>query len=121
MKDMDIEQLLVEVSEEAPCGNGRLIELNDLRRSVRAKEPPPTASSQAKAEPPAWPKVLEKAVELLAKSKDIEIAGILCLALLKVDGFSGLGKGLTLIRRLLERYWSCIYPEIDSEEGLRFS
>ncbi len=120
MKDIDIEKLLVEVSVEAPCGSGRLIELNDLRRSVRAKEPPPTASNQAKAEPPAWPKVLEKAVELLSKSKDIEIAGILCLALMKVDGFNGLGKGLALIRRLLERYWSCIYPEIDSEEGLRF-
>jgi type VI secretion system protein ImpA len=43
------------------------------------------------------------------------VAAWLTEALVRREGFAGLGQGLSLIHRLLDTYWDSVYPEIDED------
>jgi type VI secretion system protein ImpA len=68
-----------------------------------------------------WPLVIKLCGDAIAKkSKDLQLAAWLTEALVRREGFSGLGAGLELIRGLLENYWETLYPELeDGDSELR--
>jgi type VI secretion system protein ImpA len=49
------------------------------------------------------------------KSKDLRVAAWLGEAWLKLEGFSGMRRGLLVLKGLVEDFWESLYPEI--EEG----
>jgi type VI secretion system protein ImpA len=58
-----------------------------------------------------WRAVTTLATEALtSKTKDLQIAAWLTEALVKRSGFAGARDGFSLIRRLHERFWDCLYP-----------
>jgi type VI secretion system protein VasJ len=60
---------------------------------------------------PDWAQVEDAAREILStKSKDLEIAGDLGLALFKQHGYAGLAAGLGLLTALVEKWWDGLYP-----------
>jgi len=66
----------------------------------------------------AWRSIAETAPEILAgQSKDLEIAAILCEALLRLHGFAGLRDGFRLVRGLVEGFWDQLYP-LPDEDGV---
>jgi type VI secretion system protein ImpA len=67
-------------------------------------------------EQPSWSGVHEKAFEALSRGRDLRVAVILCLALLKETGPSGLLQGLTLMRKLLEKFPENVYPVPESAD-----
>ena len=69
------------------------------------------------AEEPDWKAVHDACLVLLGQSKDLRVAVILCLALLKLEGAVGLRDGLALLKGSLERYWPDLYPKLDPEEN----
>jgi type VI secretion system protein ImpA len=70
------------------------------------------------AEPPSWARVEEAAVALLARTKDLQLATLLLKARVHLGGAAGLFEAIGLVRRLLERHWETLHPQLDPEDGL---
>ncbi|MBN2271779.1 MAG: type VI secretion system protein TssA [Sedimentisphaerales bacterium] len=116
MSDFDINSLLAEVSAESPCGEDVSYDETYLALENIVQPKPQTAVGQADVQEPKWSEVLEKASELLQRSKNLRVALYVTLALLKLKGIPGLRDGLLLVRGLLERYWDCLYPQLDPDD-----
>ena len=118
MAVLDIESLLKPVSAEAPCGRDLEYEqpFLELQELARGKPEQSIGDKVRPAQEPAWPTVCDAARELFASTKDLRVAGILHLGLLKTAGIPGLEAGLGLVRALLERYWDQLYPLLDAED-----
>ncbi|MCU0842994.1 MAG: type VI secretion system ImpA family N-terminal domain-containing protein, partial [Thiobacillaceae bacterium] len=118
---LDIEKLCAAVNPEQPTGSD--LEYDPaflaLEQVARGKEGlyNPVSQQIEGGEEPEWPRVRELAVELFGRTKDLRVAVHLCGALLKIDGLPGLAEGLALIARLLELYWSNVYPPLVAEEN----
>jgi type VI secretion system protein ImpA len=64
-----------------------------------------------------WQGLATLCIKTLAEnSKDIEIATWLIEALLRLEGFSGLTKGINLLKGLIQRYADSLYP-LEDEDG----
>ena len=80
-------------------------------------ETPPTAPETE------WAAIRALAVDALTtRSKDLQLAVWLLEVETQDEGFSGVSRGLQLIRGLLERYWDSLFPrlEADDDEPLAF-
>ncbi len=112
---MDSQTLLTPLPGEHTCGEDvtydpKFIELESL---IAGK--PETQFSAA--EEPDWKAVRAASLALLARSKNLRIAALLCLAQVKLEGITGLRDGLGLIKGLLEQYWADVYPKLDPAEN----
>ena len=111
---MPMEKLLDEISHELPCGedfeagkgrgeeSGELNPLEELQERIK-----PTASGEKD-----WKSITASANELLGRSKDLRLALVLCLGLLKTEQLVGFKQGLSFLRALLEKYWENLYPPL---------
>lgn len=115
---LDMEALLRPINPDAPCGRNLEYESSFLALEEMARIRPDLIIGDVvkTAQEPAWPQVLATAQALFAKTKDLRVAGILHMALLKTSGVQGLEQGLHLIRNMLERYWDSAYPLLDADE-----
>lgn len=118
MAVLDIESLLKPVSDDAPCGRDLEYEqpFLALQELARGKPEQAIGDKVRPAQEPSWSNVRDGAQELFASTKDLRVAGILHLALLKTAGIAGLEAGLEVVRTLLERYWDHLYPLLDVED-----
>ncbi|MBN2133778.1 MAG: type VI secretion system protein TssA [Sedimentisphaerales bacterium] len=117
---VDVESLLAEVSEDAPCGgdlsyDSSFLALEDLLRAKPADSI--VEGVDEAAEEPNWREVRDKSIDLLRQSKDLRVAVYLTLALLRTEGIGGLSDGLSLLRGLLERFWDHLHPQLDPEDN----
>jgi len=71
------------------------------------------------AEPPNWPVVYDAALALARRTRDLRLAVLLTRAGARTQGLVGYATGLTLIARLLERYWESIYPPLEDGDAER--
>ncbi len=115
---IDTDALLEPVSADKPGGDDleydpAFVELED---AARGKEERQVGDLIEAAEEPDWKDVGQRAAGLLARSKDLRAAVYLTRAALNIDGLAGLRDGLELIRRLLERYWDELHPQLDPDD-----
>jgi type VI secretion system protein ImpA len=90
--------------------------IRDARKAARETERL-IEKGDDRAEPPDWRPVLERASKALSeKTKDLEVAGYLIEALVRLKGFPGLRDGYRLCRELVEQFWDGVYPA--STEGV---
>ena len=106
MSAIDVEKLLLPVTDESPCGD-------DLEYDPAFQELERTASIDASAsmvggdeepEPPNWREVAKQAETLLGQTKDLRAAMYLTKARLDTHGVVGLGEGIALIKRETRRF-----------------
>jgi len=65
-----------------------------------------------------WSRVAELAVVILGtKSKDLQVASYLCVALLHEQSLKGLAAGLLTCKDLLGNYWETMFPELKRLKG----
>lgn len=125
---VDINQLLVPISEAAPTGqdlrlddsiNSLYFQLRESRNTARQAERRQLQEAEQQFIVAGdWQKFAKQAVQVLEKqTKDFEIACWLMEAWTRCAGFQGLYNGLLLLHGLLCDYWPAIYP-IEDEEGL---
>jgi len=118
MAVLDIESLLNPISDDAPCG--RDLEYDEpflsLQELARGKPEQVIGDKVRPAQDPPWPKVREAAEELFSSTKDLRVAGLLYLSLLKTAGIEGFEGGLGVMRALLERYWDNVFPMLDADD-----
>ncbi len=58
-----------------------------------------------------WDVVVENAIAVLGKSKDLLVTSYLTLGLLQEDGYAGYAAGLTATRDILNTFWENLFPE----------
>ena len=118
--NVDIEELLQPISENAPCGED-LSFSNDFHEIKKAKtqdDPLLDMGDWVSAPKQAdWGFVSSKCFEIFkTKSKDIRLLTWLSEAWGSLYGFDGISKSLELSHRALESYWSSIHPEIEDDD-----
>jgi type VI secretion system protein ImpA len=121
--------LLKPITEERPCGNN--LEDTELLSSFDAfrlfGQPRPL---DAPAEPdekripkpfesPEWAEIRDKALDALAKSKDLRLLAHLGTALIRTDGVPAFSETLAVACQWLETYWTQVYPLVDEDAVLR--
>ena len=113
-----VDTLLEPVAADAPCGRDMEYEPDflELMEMARGKPEQVIGDKVKPGQEPAWSKVLEAALALFTSTKDLRVAGIAHLALLKTSGVEGMACGLGLMRAMLERYWDQLYPLLDVED-----
>jgi type VI secretion system protein ImpA len=112
---IEVEELLNPISAESPCGEDVSYDPKFLAVDTLVAGKPETQFSAA--EEPDWKAVRDACLELFGRSKNLRVALTLCLALVNLEGASGLRGGLTLLKGLIERYWPDFYPKLDPEEN----
>src|ERR1039457_2350160 len=118
---IDIEALLQPISDSQPCG----AEIRNLPLFIQIREARRQEEDLAQG---VWAHDVKEADYALAlklskealtkRGKDLQVAAWLTEALLRQEGFAGLGQGLNLISGLLERYWDSVHPQIDDDGDL---
>ncbi len=109
---MEIEDLILPVSETAPCGldfdedHILNLEATTLETMIEGEIDP----KDGKRLRPKWPQIMKKATELSRKGKNLRVAAILTEVACVMEGMNGLRDGLRLIREWSERYWETLYP-----------
>ncbi len=105
-------------------GDDIYFRLKDLRVEARnaereAGQEPDAGVSVYEAGRRWWDDLQDIGEAVLAeRSKDLEIAGWVCEALVRVKGFAGLRRGLELMSELIDRFWDeGLYPHED-EDGV---
>jgi type VI secretion system protein ImpA len=68
------------------------------------------------AQEPDWKEVGNRALALLAKTKDIRIAVRLTRSRLYTEGFVGFADGLAVLRGVVETFWDGFYPRLDPDD-----
>jgi type VI secretion system protein ImpA len=118
MAVLDLEALLQPISPEAPCGRNLEYEpaFIALQELARGKPEQVIGDKVRPAQDPTWSAVRDAARTLLASTKDLRVAGILHLALIKTDGVPGFETGISILRHLLERYWDSVHPMLDADD-----
>lgn len=115
----ELEPLLKKVSEETPCGADLEYDNRFIAMEEAAQGKPERQIGEViePATPPEWKEVAGFATDILHESKDLRSAVHLAAAWTNLHGVNGLAQGLRLVAELLERYWDCVHPELDADDG----
>ena len=120
MGSIHVDELVRELTAEAPCGidlryDPGYLELDRLAQGVPEQQ---VGNSTIPAVEPNWKELLQRCLELSGRTKDLRVIVYLCLAGLQLEGIQGLRDGLAVLRGLLERYWDKLHPLLDPEDNL---
>jgi type VI secretion system protein ImpA len=111
---LDIEQLLVPVSEQAPCGDDIAFsaDMDAIAKARQADDPSIEQGAWVTSLKEAdWKFVASRCAELIEKrSKDLRLAVWLAEASARTASFRGLGDSLLLVSALCERFWDHLHP-----------
>lgn len=118
MADFAFSQFLEDVSVEAPCGENLEYDpvLQEIERESEGVPEQQMGDSTLPAEETDWKSIRRKSLQLLQRTRDIQVAVYLTRALTQIDGLEGANQGLTLLYGLLDRYWDCVYPRQDPDD-----
>lgn len=118
MEGIDTGALLEPVSSDQPCGPDlEYSGLMELERLAQGRPERQVGDARLAAEEPDWVAVGKMAADLAGQTKDLRVLVKLTQALVRTEGFGGLSAGLALVRATAERYWDCLYPPIDPDDG----
>lgn len=117
---MPLKSALLPITENTPCGNNLrgsplYFDMLGAKGGEQRQSFSGDGTGESEEDDADWKLVKSNALSLLDDTHDIEISTHLCIALLHTDGFSGLADGLQLIRSLLEQFWECVHPELDTD------
>jgi len=122
-------QLLQPITEERPCGENLedtelLASFDAFRlfgqaRPLDAPAEPDEKRIPKPRESPEWGQIRDKALEALAKSKDLRLLATLGTALLRTDGVPAFSETLNVASQWLDMHWGQTYPLVDEDAILR--
>ena len=119
MSVIEVDSFTSEVSAEAPSGPDVEYdpEYFDLEKLARGTPESQMGTETKPAEEPNWKDVREAALKLSGRTRDLRVALILTLALLKQDGLPGFRDGVGVLRGFVEKLWDHFYPKLDPDDN----
>lgn len=112
---LDIEPLLTALDGDAPCGADPEYDPAFVALAEAGAGKP--ENQWRAAQPPEWPDVLERALALAARTRDLRVAVWVVRAAARVQGLAGATAGLQIVSGLLQRHWDQVHPQLDPGEG----
>ncbi len=119
MSAIDLDNLLLEISAKAPCGEDLEYDpaFIELERIATGKAEQQVGDSIIEAEEPEWKDVLKQSIALTTRTKDLRVLVHIIRSAIKIEGYCGLRDALLLLQGLLENHWDSIYPLLDEEDN----
>jgi type VI secretion system protein ImpA len=119
MAVLDIGKLLAPIAGDAPAGPNLEYDpaFAAVDRAAAGRPEQVIGGSTTPEEPPEWNVVLDGAVELLGRTKDLRVAVLTARALLYRNGVAAFAEGLALLRGLVEQHWAVVHPQLDPEDN----
>ncbi len=119
MATIDVEQLLQEISPDAPCGDNLEYDADfiGLEQIARGKPEQQFGETIVPAEEPDWAAVRRKALELCTRTRDLRVIDYVARASVRTHGYAGLNDALGLLRGSIERYWESVHPMLDPDDN----
>lgn len=119
MAELNLIKYQAEVSSDSLCGenveeDAVFLKLENEARFVAEKQ---IGDVVTPAEEPDWKIIKRLALELLERTRDIQVAMRLTSALIRTDGFHGFEQAIALQKEWLEKYWDSVYPTQDPEDA----
>ena len=119
---IDVEALLAPIADDTVCGIALEYDPDylALERSIEGSPERQYGDTVIPAKAPDWSGIARQATELLAKSKDFNLAVILTRALTHTRGIEGTLAGMQLVLELGRRHWDEAFPSLhfDGEADL---
>jgi len=114
----DVQAVLADVSPDAPCGENLEYDpaYTEVMRLAEGTPERQVGDSIVPAEEPDWRDVQSRLLELLGRTKDLQLGVLLALASLRVDGLAGFRSGLEVVHGLIDRHWDEVHPQLDPED-----
>jgi type VI secretion system protein ImpA len=115
----DLQALLQAVDASAPCGEDLTYDADFLALETAAAGKPEQqfGDTVIAAEPPDWRDIERRCRALLARTKDLRVAGLLGRAWVGVKGLRGLADALELVAALLEAHWDEVHPRLEDGDA----
>jgi len=117
---IEFEALLAPIAGENPAGESLRYEgaYDTIQEQIREEEVLEQGDWQRETKTADWRAAVTTASEALTtKSKDLQLAAWLTMALVKRHGFAGLRDGCRLLRELAEQFWESLYPELEDGDA----
>ena len=115
-----IEQILKPIDKKRPCGNwSRYTKEFMALRQAREEDDPnlPMGDWERPLIKADWNKISDKCIDFLQNnSKDLLVAVWLCDALIRTHQINGLRVGMTILEKLISKYWETIWPVIEEDD-----
>jgi type VI secretion system protein ImpA len=115
MSPLSSQTLLEPISADAPCGES----LEDTQLLASFDTFRVFGQRHGLDPPPPWADIKSRALEALAKSKDLRVLAFLGSAALRTDGFTAFAETLTVASKWLEMYWNPVFPVVSEDAILR--
>jgi type VI secretion system protein ImpA len=117
---IDITTLLDRVTEDQPCGPDLEYDAEFIALEQAARRTPEQqyGETTVAATEPNWSDVVERALALMQRTKDVRVAILLTRGLIYLEDAGGLAAGLALVHGLMDRYWDTVHPRLDPDDGL---
>ena len=116
---VDASNLVTSLSEDRPCG----ADLDESEPLVLAAFDAYRLFGQItpwpKDQQPDWREIRDRALEALAKSRDLRVLSHLAAALLRTGGLGAFGQTVDAASKWLTLWWDETYPRIDEDAILR--
>ncbi|MVF23006.1 type VI secretion system protein TssA [Methylocaldum sp. BRCS4] len=118
MGELNVEAFLTEVSPDAPCGEDLQYDNAFIALEQKAKGTPEQQIGDRiePAQPSNWKEVRRDAIELLERTRDLQVILYLIQALVHTAGHPGLRDGLALLEGIVSKFWPDLYPLLDPED-----
>ncbi len=112
-----MDPLLEPISADAPTGVDLSYDMvyNDLALMIQGT--PGNQFEENSAKEPAWPPLRKLAEETLKKSKDLQVAVYLTVALSQTAGMVGAARGLDILAGITRQYWDNLFPQLDPDDN----
>jgi type VI secretion system protein ImpA len=119
MAALEIGKLLAPIVGDAPAGPNLEYDpaFAALEKAAAGKAEQVIGGTTTPAEPPEWNLVLNLALELLGRTKDLRVAVLAARALLFRNGVVAFAEGVALLRGLVEQHWALVHPQLDPEDN----
>lgn len=119
MSLLPVDQLLAPLADHAPCGED--LEYDPaflaLEEMARGKPEQQFGDTVIAAQEPDWRQVLENALPLAERTRDLRLAVLLTRAAAHQQGIQGYASGLSLVAGLLEQHWDHVFPALDADDN----
>jgi type VI secretion system protein ImpA len=86
-----------------------------LERSLEAAYVDRAVGPESEALEPDWKQIVEQALALHARSRDLRVTAMLTKAWLHTEGIPGLTRGLGLLHDLLAEHWDAVHPRLGAQ------
>jgi type VI secretion system protein ImpA len=116
---IDLESLLTQLPDARPSGEDLAYdpEFLALERAGAGKPEQEYGDTKIPAKPPDWPAVVEHALQLAGRTRDLRVAVWLLRGGARTEGFGAALAALQWLAGLLERHWEHLHPQLDASES----